>query len=478
MTSMKPNAKESLRTIAIVVVFCFVAAEDSHLKKRWMEVTSRHGIWGVGMEHQRRAQVCDPWVSKQDLIVHPDNEQGCAVVFISDPTDNFTVGMLPANQQNNFQNTWHYESAWTLHRKGFKADSLPRAPQDMDPVCYVANVNGTIVLGYEEGNGNSLLPCPGGRRAYPFTESEIMNADEAQLEDMCSMCYQSVCTGNGKTDPQSCGYWKGDGKEIEGDDDETRATLIKQATPAYHCHLTMADDGACDYVQYEQHEYSRKYYMNYSVLCGWKAIKEMNLTFCDCTAQRGTPNNCQRQHCLSMAMEGIVCGNCGGCSQTRAKEAIFLPRYEDGRDSETDPYRGVCADVRLATTEAERYQAEINCSASLNCRRTDSLTKYSGCIFHCDKYNDTATCSSDRRDMEEAGVEPREEATGSARKLSFFGLDGAKKPQSIALDQAFSSGNLVDGFAPIRATSFKRTKTASGTAAKPDVQIDAKVDTK
>ena len=63
----------------------------------------------------------------------------------------------------------------------------------MDPVCYVANVNGTIVLGYEEGNGNSLLPCPGGRRAYPFTESEIMNADEAQLEDMCSMCYQSVC---------------------------------------------------------------------------------------------------------------------------------------------------------------------------------------------------------------------------------------------------------------------------------------------
>jgi hypothetical protein len=34
-----------------------------------------------------------------------DREPGCVVIWVSDPTDNFTVVDLPLNQQTNFQNT-------------------------------------------------------------------------------------------------------------------------------------------------------------------------------------------------------------------------------------------------------------------------------------------------------------------------------------------------------------------------------------
>ena len=45
----------------------------------------------------------------------------------------------------------------------------------MGPVCYVVNASGTVALGYEEGNGDKLLPCPGHRKGFPFTEDEVLD---------------------------------------------------------------------------------------------------------------------------------------------------------------------------------------------------------------------------------------------------------------------------------------------------------------
>ena len=73
--------------------------------------------------------------------------------------------------------------------------------------------------------------------------------------------------------------------------------------------------------------------MDYSIMCGWEGIKEYNLTQCDCTAEAGTANNCQREHCLGMASTaGVVCGNCGGCSRYQAlnpKPETINPEVEN-----------------------------------------------------------------------------------------------------------------------------------------------------
>jgi hypothetical protein len=109
----------------------------------------------------------------------------------------FALGLL--------QNTQHYHAAYNYHGSGFKSRSLPLAPLDMEPVCYIADLNGTTVLGYEEGNGGDLLPCPSALGAYPYTEAQITNATDEELKTMCNACYQSVCTFNNREDPRDCG---------------------------------------------------------------------------------------------------------------------------------------------------------------------------------------------------------------------------------------------------------------------------------
>mmetsp|Transcript_24355 Transcript_24355/g.61378 ORF Transcript_24355/g.61378 Transcript_24355/m.61378 type:complete len:454 (-) Transcript_24355:118-1479(-) len=416
--------------------------EPSDLKKAWQDVVSAAPAaeWGKGVLHERRGQICDNFrVLDQDAgPLAADQYPGCAVVFISDPKDEWTVTQLPRNQQNNFQNTQHYHAAWNFDRAGFKADSLPRSNEDISPVCYIANVSGTVTLGYEEGNGNRLLPCPGNSRAYPFTEEEILDPN-ADLAEMCSMCYTSVCSF--RTNPEDCGG----GVEITNG-----AEMIEQATPAYHCHLTMADEGACDYVQYDQHEESREYYMDYSVMCGWEGIREYNLTQCDCTAEAGTANNCQRDHCLNMAATaGVVCGNCGGCSRSRSYDGIFEP------PSTNDVYAGQCALAQTAKTAEERAQARLMCSAGLFCRRHHSSGRLeslssSGCRFHCsdDKFGKTdpmcvpptpAPEEDDRRSASSAV------ASGSRKMLSLLGLEEAV----VKIGEELSHADIHPDYHPI-----------------------------
>merc|ERR1711939_510796 len=97
---------------------------------------------------------------------------------------------------------------------------------------------------------------------------------------------------------------------------------------------------------------------------------------CDCTKTAGTANACAQSQCLNMAYEGVVCGNCGGCSQSRAFEQIFTPPASDNK------YKGECAKVRTASTEEERNKAKMMCSQGLFCRGTN-INKES-CTLHCD----------------------------------------------------------------------------------------------
>lgn len=438
--------------LALVVLFATsVSAQtpDSSLKKAWKEITAKYGEWGVGIDPEkgtpeRRGQICDPTRRFGDAEYPADPYMGCSVVFISDPTDDFTVKNLPANQQNNFQNTQHYNAAWNFHREGFKGDSLPRSNQDINPVCYIAKVNGQVVLGYEEGNGDALLPCPGNEHGFPFTEAEILDPN-ADLVEMCSMCYQAVCTG--RSDPRACGS----GVEV-GDDGE----MIEQATPAYHCHLTMASEGACDYVQFHQHEYSREYYMNYSVLCGWENIREMNLTYCDCTAVAGTANNCGRQHCLDMAATaGVACGNCGGCSRERSRDGIFTP-------IELGPWNGHCAAAQTAATQDQKDYHRMLCSRGLFCRRGEgveasnweSLTS-SGCEFHCSVFTGDEYC---KPETTARSVEAAPEAlTGSRKMLSFLGIELDSK--AVTLDTRIPVSAILPEH-PVIPAKYYRPKAA------------------
>merc|ERR1719387_1189029 len=181
------SAKIVLELLASYFVCVAGSSQHSDLWHKFHEVVLKHGQWSNGLE-ERQGQICDPTRRFGDKELPKDEAKGCAVVFISDPGSGFTVKDLPLNQQDNYQNTQHYEAAWNFHGKGLKGDSLPRAPQDIQPVCYLANVSGQVVMGYEEGNGGSLMPCPGSDGAYPFSEQELL-ADGADLEAMCDMCY-------------------------------------------------------------------------------------------------------------------------------------------------------------------------------------------------------------------------------------------------------------------------------------------------
>eukprot|EP00951_Prasinocladus_malaysianus_P001279 scaffold8835_cov24-Prasinocladus_malaysianus.AAC.1 len=72
------------------------------------------------------------------------------------------------------------------------------------------------------------------------------------MQDMCNACYHSVCSVDKQQDPRLCARGNDGGVDTGADDDE--AKLVRQAsTTYYHCHMTMADDGACDFVHLDQH---------------------------------------------------------------------------------------------------------------------------------------------------------------------------------------------------------------------------------
>ena len=118
----------------------------------------------------------------------------------------------------------------------------------------------------------------------------------------------------------------------------------------------MANDGACDFVQYDQHEASRDYHMSSGVLCGWRNVRNLSLTYCDCTREAGTANNCQAAECLKMAVNGVVCGNCGQCSTDTVYQQIFSPFTGEPGDYDgeylstnqhTQPTRLPCRRLRI-----------------------------------------------------------------------------------------------------------------------------------
>ena len=110
-----------------------------------------------------------------------------------------------------------------------------------------------------------------------------------------------------------------------------------QVSSAYHCHLTMANDGACDYVQYDQHEESSQYHMASGVMCGWRNVRLLNLSYCDCTKDAGLADHCEQAECLKMALNGVVCGNCHWCDSHATYEAIFDPFKPDAYNGERRP---------------------------------------------------------------------------------------------------------------------------------------------
>eukprot|EP00873_Tetraselmis_striata_P023889 jgi/Tetstr1/444153/TSEL_032048.t1 len=323
---------------------------------------------------------------------------GCVAVWVADRDDAFTAVDLPDDQKDNFLNTLYYNKAWLTSEDGMglRAGSLPIAgpARDWDPVCYVAElvVDGvnTTVLGYEEPNGDKMLPCGGAEEGFPFTAKQIESAGEEELQVMCEYCYRSVCGGRNAKDPRSCGGSNEGGVDIGPDADE--AHITSQVSASYHCHLTMADEGACDFVHYDQHVSSRNYLMESGVVCGWERITELQLTSCDCTRKAGTNNGCRQDECLDMAVAGVVCGNCNGCSRGRAYEGIFdftgMP----------DPYEGTCGTAHKlkkafpvgGATEAEYEDARRLCAKGLFCREGDNRDG-SGCEYYCGLYGDVDT---------------------------------------------------------------------------------------
>lgn len=380
---------------------------EFNLKQAWRGLITAPGAiggWADGVG-ERYGQVCDPW-RRPDTAVWPpeDDNNGCVAVWLSQRGDNFTVGNLPRDQQNNFQNTLHYHQAWNFDNVGFKGDTLPIGGVDIDPVCYIANISGRVALGYEEGNGDVLMPCPGGRGGYDFSEESILNASDDKLKSMCEMCYQAVCSKQESTYPKACGRDREGGVNIEGEN----VSDLQQVGNAYHCHLTMANDGACDYVQYDQHEESRDYNMSSGVMCGWKNVRYLNLTYCDCTREAGTANNCQQAECLKMALNGVVCGNCGSCNQETAYRQIFS-QYIDREGN----YDGVCALARTAPTEELRANYTMLCSQGLFCRENNSRNR-ARCNIHCEMFPDSPVCPND---------EPADSDAGAARRLLAVGTE-------------------------------------------------------
>eukprot|EP00873_Tetraselmis_striata_P023890 jgi/Tetstr1/444154/TSEL_032049.t1 len=365
-----------------------------------------HGRWwsdsGIAAdESERLGQVCDFYLRADDpansVNVH-DLGLGCVAVWVADRNDAFTAVDLPDDQKDNFLNTLYYNKAWFTSEDGMglRAGSLPIAgpARDWDPVCYVAELVVddvlTTVLGYEEPNGDKMLPCGGAQEGFPFTAEQIESAGEEELQIMCEYCYQSVCSGIGSKDPRLCGGSNEGGVDIGPDADE--AQITSQVSASYHCHLTMADEGACDFVHYNQHVSSRNYLMESGVVCGWERVTDLKITHCDCTREAGTNNGCGRQEGLEMAVAGVVCGNCGGVSESRAYEGIF-----DFTDM-ADPYEGTCGhahNMKKAfeageVDESVYTEARMMCAKGLYCREEDSLND-DGCEFYCGLHGDVDT---------------------------------------------------------------------------------------
>ena len=429
----------AIRCLLLVLAasyICICAAESYSLpspKAHWKAAAERsiaengipNGRWwswsGYGSdEAERIGQVCDHYLRvDEDVTLQgkgPDIGKGCIAVWVADKHDNFTVGNLPANQQDNFLNTQLYKKAMQFSddAMGLRAGSLPIPGRDWDPVCYITTLmvenwegvaQNRTVLGYEETNGDRMLPCPGAREGLNFTEEQIKGATDGELQSMCEACYQSVCSGEGATDARNCGSGSDGGVDIGDDADE--AHMVEQVSTAYHCHLTMADRGACDYVHYNQHVESRQYLMESGVLCGWDRVRELNITHCDCTRKYGTANGCGSDECVDMAIAGVVCGNCdneAGCSESRAYEAVF------DKNGMPDPYEGSCARALHAKERAEAngqdpegseeyLNAKQECTKGLYCRDAipasqgkgsepaDSQNS-AGCTYYCGIYGD------------------------------------------------------------------------------------------
>ena len=361
---------------------------------------------------------CDPGADRTE-----DLGEGCIAVWVADKGDPFSTPDLPADQQNGFLNTMYYNKAWVFSTDGmgFRAGSLPIPGADFDPVCYVgtlADGNGgtSTVLGYEEPNGDSLLPCPGATEGLRFSEEQIEGPSDEELKVMCDACYAAVCSGRGSKNPRLCGG-VGEGGVTVGDGAD-QLQISSQVSSAYHCHLTMADDGACNQVHYNQHVQDRNYLMESGVLCGWRRVRELQITSCDCTRKAGRNNGCGRSECLEMALEGVVCGNCGGCNQERAYEGIFdftgMP----------DPYEGSCGhamklkDAGVDVNSAEYIEARRMCSAGLFCRPGSKITN-GGCSFYCSEFGDLDTrCPARRRQMLTADEDQGDETAGTTDVLS------------------------------------------------------------
>mmetsp|Transcript_16932 Transcript_16932/g.40925 ORF Transcript_16932/g.40925 Transcript_16932/m.40925 type:complete len:436 (+) Transcript_16932:106-1413(+) len=430
------------KAAALALVLCVASSlADSELKTMWKEITAESGEWGYGHLHERRGQICDPWREFGDTEIEADRGQGCTVLFIADPDDEYHLGTVAEGEQNNFQNTQHYKQAWNLHGKGFLGDSLPRAGKDLDPVCVVAKVEGRLVLGYEEGNGGDLLPCPGHDEGVPFTEEMIQEGLDGtrDLVDMCEQCYQAVCTGDRQVNPQNCGDNNDGAVDLEDD-----AIYEAQASPVYHCHLTMANEGACDYVQYNQHEASRIYYMDYSVTCGWNNIAKFNITYCDCTRVAGTNNGCRRYEATEMAYVGVVCGNCNGVgfSQTRAYDSIFKP------ENAGDVYDGSCGKVVTAEEGPARDYAKMMCSKGLWC--PNGYNGGDNCKFHCDNFGKGSEVWVDEEGCGEYSSDDKVES----RKL----LSAEPDAPPLTLDSKFDWGHVTHEF---RALGFHARRKLS-----------------
>eukprot|EP00239_Pterosperma_sp_CCMP1384_P007646 CAMPEP_0197844646 /NCGR_PEP_ID=MMETSP1438-20131217/1641_1 /TAXON_ID=1461541 /ORGANISM="Pterosperma sp., Strain CCMP1384" /LENGTH=489 /DNA_ID=CAMNT_0043455569 /DNA_START=273 /DNA_END=1742 /DNA_ORIENTATION=- len=366
------------------------------------------GAWAEGTG-ERYGQICDVYRTPQNArdpnFQNEDAFPGCVAIWLSEAQDNFTVGDLPTNQQNNFQNTQHYKVSWNYQGTGLKARSLPRAPQDFNPVCYITtNEEGEMTLGYEEGNGDRLLPCPGANGGPPFSEEQLIAANQtgaegqALLEDYCGACYQSVCSANNARRPRDCGGDRQGGVEVgQGKGDDNVVQMVRQVGPAYHCHMTMADDGACDFVQYDQHEFSREYNMSSAVYCGWERISELQITHCDCTRVAGTANGCGRGEGLKMALKGVACGNCNNVNQDTAYDQIFGTMGSKGADQ----YDGTCAAATdTSLSEEKRYYMEMMCSQGLFCRNGN--LNGDACRFHCSVYPSDPKCPPTEEDEPDA----------------------------------------------------------------------------
>jgi len=412
------------KVLALAITLALVQAQHSEEWTRWNELADD---WGHGTG-QHKGQICDL----------ADTTQGCVVLFVADPSDDFTVKDLPPEKQDNFLNTQHYEASWTLHGHGFLGSSLPRAPQDIHPVCYIANVSGVVVLGYEEGNGDTMLPCPGADHAFPFTEAQILD-ENADLEDMCSQCYHTVCSGRKSRRPNTCGGHSNGGVEVgasNNGDDKTVAAMIDQAGPAYHCHLTMKQE--CDALEHDHHEVGEGYGMDYGIYCGFESVRLLNLSYCDCSSRAGRSNGCSRHECLNMAYQGVVCGNCGGCNKGIAYESIFSPANEQ------DEFDGVCAQVRTSHDELGRNYSMMMCSKSLFCR--DGSSWGSACEFHCENFGAES----------ETWVDPRciEHLESGNRRL--MEAEDDSQPVVIDLDTRISMAHVHSEYPAIAAKGFVR----------------------